>query len=131
MTDASGEHPALPFVLPLPDAGAYAPLLNPPTDSSALRAGLVMLSPGAECGEHTTGSHEELIICLDGDGELYAEGLGTARLAAGYVAYNPPHTRHNVRNTGTAPLRYVFAVAARHADTHVERHQPHHAGGAV
>ncbi len=115
MTDRFAEHAAMPFVLPLPDAGPYAPLLAPPADSPAMRAGLVTLAPGAECGEHTTGSHEELIVCLDGDGEIDAEGLGTSRLAGGHIAYNPPKTRHNVRNTGTAPMRYVFVVARQHS----------------
>ncbi|MFO0836911.1 MAG: cupin domain-containing protein [Phycisphaerae bacterium] len=100
-----------PFVKPLVSSDSYLPLLNPPAETRAMRSGLVVLSPGAECGEHTTGAHEELIVCLEGDGEIDAEGLGTARLAAGQVAYNPPNTRHNVRNTGKAPMRYVFVVA--------------------
>lgn len=100
-----------PLVMPLPDAAPYVPLLTPSAESITLRSGLVALAPGTECGEHTTGAHEELIICLSGAGEIYAEGLGTAPLAAGQIAYNPPHTRHNVRNTGSAPLRYVFVVA--------------------
>ncbi|MEP0848572.1 MAG: cupin domain-containing protein [Phycisphaerae bacterium] len=102
-----------PFVIPLPDSGAYVPLLNPPQGVPAMRSGLVTLAPGAECGQHTTGSHEEMIICLSGAGEIDVEGMGTARLSAGQAAYNPPNTRHNVRNTGSEPLRYVFVVAPR------------------
>lgn len=102
-----------PFVLALPDSAPYVPLLNPPEGTAAMRSGLVTLAPGGECGEHTTGSHEEMIICLSGTGEIDAEGMGTACLSAGHVAYNPPNTRHNVRNTGSFPLRYVFVVAPR------------------
>ncbi len=115
MNDGTGENTAMPFVLPLPEGGSYAPLLAPPANSPAMHAGLVTLAPGDECGEHTTGSHEELIVCLDGDGEIDAEGLGTSQLAAGHVAYNPPNTRHNVRNTGTTPMRYIFVVARQHS----------------
>lgn len=118
-----GCSPERPFVLPLPDSGAYVPLLNPPPGAPAMRAGLVTLAPGAGCGQHTTGSYEELIICLSGAGEIDAEGLGTARLSAGQVAYNPPNTRHNVRNTGSEPLRYVFVVAPRAGATTRDRNR--------
>lgn len=111
MADQIRAHAIRPFVLPLPDTGSYAPLLAPPADAPSMRAGLVTLVPGGECGAHTTGSHEEFIVCLDGEGEIDAEGLGTSRLASGHVAYNPPNTRHNVRNTGTTPMRYIFVVA--------------------
>lgn len=117
MTDRANDHVSQrPFVQPLPDGDSYMPLLAPPAGSLAMRSGLVTLAPGDECGEHTTGSHEELILCLEGEGEIDAEGLGTARLAAGYVAYNPPNTPHNVRNTGSTPMRYVFVVARQAPD---------------
>ena len=75
-----------------------------------MRSGLVTLEPGAECGEHSTESHEELIVCLAGAGEIDAAGR-TTPLAAGHMAYNPPNTLHNVRNSGTTPMRYLFVVA--------------------
>jgi quercetin dioxygenase-like cupin family protein len=75
-----------------------------------MRSGLVTLEPGAECGEHSTKSHEELIVCLAGEGEIEAAGR-TTPLAAGHMAYNPPNTLHNVRNSGATPMRYLFIVA--------------------
>ena len=98
-----------PFVGPLPEGEAYSPLLAPPA-SVAMRSGLVTLDPGAECGEHSTESHEEMIVCLAGEGEIDAAGQ-TTPLAAGQMAYNPPNTLHNVRNTGAAAMRYLFIVA--------------------
>jgi quercetin dioxygenase-like cupin family protein len=97
-----------PFVLALPDSEAYAPLLNPP-HSLSLRSGLVTLQPDQECGEHSTEQHEELIVCLAGTGMIEAAEQQRP-LAAGQIAYNPPFTRHNVRNTGTLPMRYIYIV---------------------
>ena len=31
-------------------------------------------------------------------------------------AYNPPHTRHNVFNTWTEPMRYIYVVAPVRAE---------------
>ena len=97
------------FVRSLPGEGAYAPLLMPP-DSAGMRSGLVALQPGDDCGEHNTDQHEELIICLEGAGIVEA-GDRRQTLSKGQVAYNPPHTLHNVLNTGTVPMRYIFVVA--------------------
>jgi len=120
----AGRPSAVPFVRPLPATDAYARLLSPP-ESVGLCSGLVTLAPGVECGEHTTGAHEELIICLSGEGEIQAEGLGRARLAAGHMAYNPPDTRHNVRNTGAVALRYVFVVAPQGSPSSVQADESH------
>jgi oxalate decarboxylase/phosphoglucose isomerase-like protein (cupin superfamily) len=38
-------------------------------------------------------------------------GGETLRLAAGYAAYCPSHMEHDVLNTGTGPLQYVYVVA--------------------
>jgi quercetin dioxygenase-like cupin family protein len=98
------------FVRALPDSNEYVRLLSK-DDTVGLRSGLQTLQPGQDCGWHTTENYEEMIICLAGAGELAAED-GTRRpLAAGHYAYNPPQTRHNVFNTGTEPLRYIYVVA--------------------
>jgi len=78
--------------------------------SCYLHSGRVLLQPGKDCGKHTTGHHEELIIVLNGEGELEVTGIGRTRIKAGMVAYNPPQTEHNVFNTGREPLAYVYVV---------------------
>lgn len=104
-----------PFVRELPAGPEYARLLAPP-DSAGLRSGLVTLRPGEDCGWHSTEDHEEMIICLAGAGELRTSPRGRRALAAGQYAYNPPHTRHCVFNTGQENLRYIYVVApAPHA----------------
>ena len=100
-----------PFVLRL-DAGGetHLPLLTEEV-AHQMRAGLVTLAPGEDCGRHSTEEHEELLIILEGRGEAELEGYGALALAAGQVAYIPPHTFHNVLSRGDGALRYVYVVA--------------------
>lgn len=104
-----------PFVRPLPDAQGYTRLLSK-DDAVGMRSGHQALPPGQECGWHSTDNYEELIICLAGSGELLSEGGGRRPLTAGTYGYNPPHTRHNVVNTGTEVLRYIYVVAPAAVD---------------
>jgi quercetin dioxygenase-like cupin family protein len=99
-----------PFVTTLPDGNTKFFEILDQKRNLKLHSGLVTLKPGESVGAHTTGDHEELIIVLAGSGELEAEGLGRAKIAAGQIAYNPPHTQHDVINTGIEPLRYIYVV---------------------
>jgi len=98
------------FVRPLPETHEYARLLSK-EEGVRMRSGLVTLEPGKDCGWHSTDNYEELIICLAGAGEIETEGTGRRPIAAGQYAYNPPDLRHNVFNTGTALMRYIYVVA--------------------
>jgi mannose-6-phosphate isomerase-like protein (cupin superfamily) len=108
MAEAGGPKP---FVKEL-DAGGetHLPLLTEGV-ASRMRAGMVTLAPGEECGRHSTEDYEELRIILEGSGEADLEGHGAFALAAGQVAYIPPRTHHNVRQRGDGALRYVYVVA--------------------
>jgi quercetin dioxygenase-like cupin family protein len=88
-------------------------------DTVGMRSGLMTLAPGQDCGWHSTENYEEMIICLAGSGELASEDGTRRRLAAAQYGYNPPQTRHNVFNTGSEPMRYIYVVApVRPADAH-------------
>ena len=100
-----------PFVGDLYAGGElHLPLLTG-ENASRMRAGMVTLAPGEECGRHSTEAYEELLIILEGSGEAELEGHGAFAVAAGQVAYIPPQTHHNVRQRGDGPLRYVYVVA--------------------
>jgi len=99
-----------PFIRELPVGGGYVRLLEE-GQSVVMRSGLVTLQPGENCGWHSTEDYEELIICLAGAGEVETDSGGRRLIRANHYAYNPPHTRHNVYNTGTEPLRYIYVVA--------------------
>jgi quercetin dioxygenase-like cupin family protein len=100
-----------PFVHDLPQAGSdYFQILGKES-AVTMRSGLVTLKSGEKVGSHNTDDYEELIVILAGKGQLETEGLGRRAIAAGQVAYNPPHTQHNVHNTGSDILRYIYVVS--------------------
>lgn len=80
--------------------------------SSQIHAGYVVLDPGEEVGEHATEAEEELIVVVEGEGEVVRAGSAQA-IEAPCVVVVPPHTAHNVRNTSKAPLKYVYALPTR------------------
>lgn len=86
-------------------------LLGGPNLAEGMRSGVVSLLPGHAVGRHSTHAREELIVVLEGNGELLVDGGDTVRLEAGAGAYVPPEQEHDVANTGTGPLRYVYVVA--------------------
>jgi mannose-6-phosphate isomerase-like protein (cupin superfamily) len=106
------------FVLD-PAAAGYTRILGGPPDSVTMRSGLVVLAPGESVGRHNTESYEEVLVVLAGSGELRFPDDGHAGtpsypavpLQANVVAYCPPQTEHDVTNTGSEPLRYLFIVA--------------------
>jgi quercetin dioxygenase-like cupin family protein len=107
----TNETNVVPFITKLPDDHTkYFPILNNKQNCLKLHSGMVCLRPGESVGEHSTEDHEELIIILSGKGELEAEGLDSTEITAGHIAYNPPNTKHNVTNTGSEPLRYIYVV---------------------
>ena len=89
----------------------YVPVLDGPPRSYTMRAGLIELAPGKSVGRHSTERYEELVIVLEGRGEmLFADGSKLPAVANSAV-YCPPETEHDVVNTGTGALRYVYVVS--------------------
>jgi len=99
-------------VISLQRSGEYQPLLRGSGDSFGMRSGLVMLEPAKLCGQHSTKAHEELLVVLQGSGcVLVGDEAKPVSIAADQVVYIPPHTVHNVKNTGSDPLHYIYIVA--------------------
>ena len=99
-------------VVPL-DAGGrtYLSLLKGPPETKSLHSGLVNLAPGESVGVHSTGRNEEMLVPLAGEGELRFSDHSPIHLQPGLVTYAPPNTEHNVVNTGSVPLRYIYITA--------------------
>ena len=76
-----------------------------------MRSGAVVLPPLQSVGKHSTGGYEEAIIVLAGAGEMRLSDGTVLPLEPHSVAYCPPATEHDVVNTGSDPLRYVYVVA--------------------
>ena len=106
-TDASPR----PFVTSLEDPCDYHLLLMGTPQTFGMRSGRVRLAPGKSIGLHNTKGNEELLVFLAGSGlALIGQDL-RLQVGAGKAAYIPSQTAHDILNTGTEPLTYVFCVA--------------------
>jgi quercetin dioxygenase-like cupin family protein len=97
------------------NANAEMVLAEPP-DSRGFHSGFVALQAGQDMHEHTTGTFEEILIVLEGQGEALFNGQQSVTLEDGVFLYIPPQTRHSVKNTGAGPMKYIY-VAAPAPDT--------------
>jgi mannose-6-phosphate isomerase-like protein (cupin superfamily) len=103
--------PRLKVVKLDPGDKTYFVLLNGPPETSSMRSGLVTLAPGKSIGAHNTEKYEEMLVPLEGEGELRITGQPPVQIMPGLLTYAPSHTEHDVTNTGSKPLRYIFIVA--------------------
>lgn len=100
-------------VIPLESSGSdVTPVLSGPPESVKMRSGFVVLAPGKAVGKHSTEENEELLIVFAGKGEMTFKDGSKLPVRANTTLYCPPHTEHNVTNTGTELLRYVYVVAS-------------------
>ncbi len=86
-------------------------LLDGRPQTCGMRSGRVYLPPGQACGQHSTKNREELLVFLSGEGELIIGEEDSYQVSRGKASYIPPHTDHDVKNTGSEPLVYVYCVA--------------------
>jgi mannose-6-phosphate isomerase-like protein (cupin superfamily) len=100
-----------PTTLSLDCSSNDCQLLKGFPQTAGLRSGFVHLNPGETVGWHTTGQNEETLVVLHGKGEAEIEAAAAMQLAEKMIAYIPPATRHNVKNTGVEPPEYVYVVA--------------------
>jgi mannose-6-phosphate isomerase-like protein (cupin superfamily) len=100
-----------PFTLELEKSDQYQQLLSGVPQTHGMRSGRVYLKPNDQCGEHSTKAHEELLTFLKGKGTAFVEEQ-EFEVKAGMVAYIPPHTIHNIKNTEEkGDLAYIYCVA--------------------
>lgn len=98
------------FIFDLSENPEYQPILNGTPQTCGMRSGKVYLNPNEDCGQHTTGCHEEMLIFLAGKGTAVV-GDKNLEVGLGKIAYIPPQTVHNIKNTGSEPLIYIYCVA--------------------
>jgi mannose-6-phosphate isomerase-like protein (cupin superfamily) len=99
------------FVTDLNDKKGYQRLIPGVPITFGMKSGRVYLEPGQDSGIHSTENKEEQLVFLQGEGTAKIE---TDKLAvdAGNVCYISPQTEHNILNTGSEPLVYIFCVAS-------------------
>jgi len=89
----------------------YQELLSGPPLSAGMKSGLVVLAPGKSVGKHSTEDHEEMVIVLEGRGQMVLADGRRVDISPQSAAYSPPRTEHDVLNTGSGVLRYIYVVA--------------------
>ena len=78
-----------------------------PGGAHCLRSRWVFLAPGKCVGEHSTEDKEEVLVILTGTATVEVAGEAH-RVSAPAAVFIPPHTQHNVRNSGDSTLVYVY-----------------------
>lgn len=71
---------------------------------------LMALKPGEEIGEEVHGSDDQFFRVEAGEGEMVINGA-KHRVSAGFAILVPAGARHNLRNTGTKPLKLYTLYA--------------------
>ena len=111
-------YPARSQSVPVPriihlDMGAAksSDIFKGPPETVTMRSGYVVLPPSKSVGKHTTGRNEEVLLVLQGTGELRITGNETLKIHQHCVTYCPPMAEHDVVNTGQDTLRYIWLVA--------------------
>jgi quercetin dioxygenase-like cupin family protein len=104
-----------PFFVPFTEATDYQPGIEGPPRSRGMASGRVVVEPSAVGHRHSTERYEEVLVLLQGSGEIRMTGRPPLAIHAPGVAYVPPQTEHEVAASADGPLIYVY-VAAPAAD---------------
>ena len=112
----------VPLGMKLQCSGGDCPLLRGVPQTAGMRSGFVRLKTGQTVGWHTTARNEESLVILHGSGEARIEGQPARAFTAPALVYIPPAARHNVANTGSELLEYVYVVAPANTPS---SEQPH------
>jgi mannose-6-phosphate isomerase-like protein (cupin superfamily) len=100
-----------PFVAVLSGKSEHQPLLMGFPQTGGMRSGRVSLLPGRDCGAHSTGDYEEMLVFLSGRGQAVIGDGKTLQIGKGKIIYIPPRTVHNIINNSDEPLCYIYCVA--------------------
>jgi quercetin dioxygenase-like cupin family protein len=99
-----------PLHVELSGSEKFTRLLGGFPATNGMKSGYVTLLPGEAVGEHKTDAREEAIIVLEGQASVYVEKELRFTAKAPSLVYVPPETEHDIRNAGSAKLKYVYVV---------------------
>lgn len=105
------EFPEEVLVIDLNNRPENQKLLSGRPQTCGMRSGRVYLAPDQACGQHSTKDREEILVFLSGQGKLLIGEKESFDIGQGKVSYIPPNTNHNVKNTSSNPLIYIYCVA--------------------
>lgn len=108
------------------DVKNHQELLTGPPGTMTMHSGLVILEPDSSVGTHNTKKYEEVLVVLEGEGEMKITGGPTLKFKEDNVAYCPPHSEHNVFNTGRTKLKYIYIVAITETENKIINKKSNH-----
>jgi len=111
LAQAQAQKPHTKIVVLEDHKNGILPILTGPPETVTMKSGYVVLDPGKSVGQHSTEGHEEILIVLEGQGEMLFHDGSKLEVKANTALYCPPRTEHDVKNTGKGSLRYVYVVA--------------------
>ena len=91
-----------------PDSSRYQAILNGENDSVVFTSGVVTLPPNKSGKIHNTEIYQEMIIPLEGEGQLQITNYKNLDVKFGKIAIVPAHTEHHMANTGTKNFKYIY-----------------------
>jgi len=94
-----------------PDSIQYQNLFDGEKDSVVFYSGVVTLIPNQSGEIHSTEIYEEMIITLEGEGQLRILNQKNLDVKFGKIALVPPFTKHQMVNTGTKNFKYIYVAA--------------------
>lgn len=98
-------------IVKLESGSKYQRLFSPESGTRGIKSGHVILKKGEEIGEHSTNDLEEALVILKGKGQLAINKKESVDFEDNTVLYVPPDTVHNVKNTGSGILEYIFITS--------------------
>lgn len=98
-------------IIKLVSDSKYQRLFSKDSGTCGIKAGHVILKKGEDIGEHSTNDMEEALVILKGRGRLIINREDCLDFEDNAVLYVPPQTIHNVKNTGSENLEYIFITS--------------------
>lgn len=93
-----------------PESVQYQPLFDGEKDTVVFYSGIVTLAPDKSGELHSTEIYEEIIIPLEGEGQLRISKQKNLDVKFGKIALVPPYTEHQMVNTGTKNFKYIYVA---------------------
>jgi len=98
-----------------PDSTSYQEIFDGDKDSVVFYSGVVTVAPNKSGDDHSTEIYEEMIVVLEGQGQVRIANQKNLDIKYGNIALIPPNTEHQVFNTGTGNFKYIYiATKTKH-----------------
>jgi mannose-6-phosphate isomerase-like protein (cupin superfamily) len=91
-----------------PDSTSYQEIFDGEKDSVVFYSGVVTVLPKTSGHLHSTEIYEEMIVVLEGEGQVRVTKQKNLDLKFGNIVFIPPNTEHQVFNTGTKNFKYIY-----------------------